>query len=344
LKTATIDLAAARVVGDPVPANFVVNRTSGNGAASFDVARNGTLVYIAPVEENIRSLEWVDREGRRERLPIAPGSFGALAISPDGRRVAFDRTRNGSRDVWIFDIERSTLTQLTDSPAEDLLPQWSTDSRRVFFASFRGGNADVYSQPADGAEPARVEYADKGSQMPVGVLSDGSGLIVSNDFRDLALLDFAGKPLQFLLRGGPVERLGHPSPDGKWMAYESEESGNQFEVFLRPFPDAERQREKVSLNGGRYPLWGPSGSNELFYLALNGDIVSVPVTLAPTLRIGKPTKLFTWYSPGTGPTGMLFDVSPKDGRFLMAWRDNVPPLPVISVVLNWGQSSMNDER
>ena len=93
------------------------------------------------------------------------------------------------------------------------------------------------------------------------------------------------------------------SPDGNWIAYESNESGNQFEIFLRPFPDVSGRREKVSIDGGRFPLWGPKGSGELFYVDLNGGMMAAAVKLSPSLSLGGVTKLFDWEKPRRGPVG-----------------------------------------
>jgi hypothetical protein len=138
-----------------------------------------------------------------------------------------------------------------------------------------------------------------------------------DSFRDTDVLDVA-KPdrLHLLLHSDADERLAQPSPDGRWIAYESNESGSRFEIMLRPFPDVGSRREKVSANGGRYPLWGAKGT-ELFYVSLDGEMMSVPVTLAPTLELGRPTRLFDWLKPPAERSGRPYDVSPLDGRFLM---------------------------
>ena len=111
--------------------------------------------------------------------------------------------------------------------------------------------------------------------------------------------------------------LGVVSPDGNWVAYESDESGNQIEIFLRPFPNVSGRREKVSIDGGRYPVWGPKSSGELFYVDLNGGMMAASVTLSPGLSLGRVTKLFDWEKPPRGISGRAYDISPVDGRFLM---------------------------
>jgi hypothetical protein len=162
-------------------------------------------------------------------------------------------------------------------------------------------------------------------------------VIVYDRFRDLAILDLATpNHLEPLLHSKFDERLGQVSPDGKWIAYESNESGNQFEIVLRSFPDVNRRREILSINGGRYPRWGPKDLHELYYLSTDGAIMAVPITLSPALVLGTPKKLFDWQKPIRGRSGLLYDVAP-DGRFLMPKAEApAPDGPTnVSLIYNW---------
>jgi len=215
---------------------------------------------------------------------------------------------------------------------------WSTDSQRVFFSSDRSGTFDVYSQAADGATDARVEYSGPDAQMTSSALPDGSGLVLFEDFKDISVWRQAQPDrLQPLLHSQHREVGGEVSPDGKWIAYESDEEGDVTEIFLRPFPNVGDRRKKVSIDGGRFPLWGAPGSGELFYTDFNGGLMSVTVTSRPSLTLGRVTKLFDWDKPsrvGDSP----YDRSPVDGRFLrtrtVADAGQVATSNV-SVVLNW---------
>ena len=133
------------------------------------------------------------------------------------------------------------------------------------------------------------------------------------------------------------DRLAQVSPDGKWFSYESDESGGQFEVLLRSFPDPTVRRVQISNGGGRYALWGPKGSNELYYVRPDGAMMAASVTLEPELRLGTVTKLFDWQKPPATRSGRPFDVSPTDGRFLVTKTvtPNAGGPTQVSVVLNW---------
>ena len=163
-------------------------------------------------------------------------------------------------------------------------------------------------------------------------------MIVSENFNDISVLTLARPDrLEPLLHSAFNEWLAEVSPDGNWIAYESDESGDQFEIFLRPFPNVLGRKEKVSIDGGRYPLWGPKGSGELFYVDLKGGMMSASVKLSPSLSLGRVTKLFDWEKPPRGTSGRLYDISPVDGRFLMTKpaTEGSSGAINISVVLNW---------
>jgi Tol biopolymer transport system component len=251
-----------------------------------------------------------------------------------------DVGRTGAnRDIWILDLKRLTQVRLTDGPTEDMLPLWSLDGRRIFFASDRGGNFDIYSQAADGATGAKLEFASPAIQAPQSFTPDGTRLIILDKFTDTAVIHLAqsDRRLEQLLHSESEERLGQVSPDGKWIAYESDESGDKFEIFLRPFPNVSERREKISINGGRFPLWGLKDSDELYYVNLEGEMMAASVKLSPDLKLGGVTKLFDWVKPPVGRSGRQYDISPIDGRFLMTKpaAQNADSPTYASVILNW---------
>jgi serine/threonine-protein kinase len=308
------------------------------GATEFAFSDTGTLVFLGPREPNavaLQSLMWIDRQGAEEPLPFEPGPYGYPRVSPDGTLVAMDMRSGDNRDVWIWDLRRSSLTKLTSGATEDMMPLWSNDGRRVYFSSNRAGTFDVYSQPADGATDARVEVSAPGFQTPLSLTPDGRELVVYENFHDVSVLDIARSDLRPLLHSDVEHRLAEISPDGNWIAFESAESGGQFEVFVRPFPDVSARREKVSVNGGRYPRWGLPDSGELYYVDLDGAMMAVSMELAPALRVGTATKLFEIDKPPPGVTGRPYDISPLDGRFITTKVTPRGNDVAVSVVLDW---------
>ena len=340
LKAVRFDPKAQQVLGDPVTfADLDVATAADNGAADFGLSDAGTLAFMsqAAVPGTLRTLQWIDRKGQRQPVAIEPGSYGYPRLSPDGHRVSLEMTRGGNRDIWILDLDRVSLSRLTDAPTEDLLSGWNRDGQRVFFSSNRSGNFDIYSQPADGATGARLELARPGTQMLTSITPDGQQLIMYEDFKDLLVLDI-GHPesVRPLLNGAANERLGSVSPDGRWLVYESDEAGKQIEIFVRPYPNVGDRREKISVNGGRFPRWGPRGSDEMYFVNLDGEMMAASVKLSPTLTVGAVTKLFDYQKPPAGVSGIPYDVS-SDGRFFTAQTmpsDTTAPTQV-SVVLNW---------
>ena len=343
LHAVAFDTSTGAVTSKPVAfADVEIPVTPDNGAANFAISDTGTLIFAPLPRTGLRTLAWLTRQGHREPLPLEPQSYGYAMVSPDGSRIAVERTTRGNRDIWVVDLKRMTQTQLTDGPTEEMVPVWSADGTRVFFGSRRLGNFDVYSQAADGASPARVDFAAPEFQVPIAATPDGKQLIVLDRFRDLFLLDFARPAqLQPLLQSRFEERLADISPDGRWIAYESDESGKQFEVIVRSFPNVEDRRDVISVGGGRYPRWGPKGSNELYYVRADGAMMAASVRFSPTFELGSSRKLFDWRKPPSNVSGRLYDVGP-DGRFLVteAAETISDRQTEVSVILNWRSTLM----
>jgi eukaryotic-like serine/threonine-protein kinase len=338
LMVSPFDIGPVAAHGDPVATGISVATARDNAAADFAVSDSGTLVSVPPLAPTVRIesiVVWVDREGNETPLPLRPALYNAgLRISPDGTRIALDVSEE-SRDIWILDVPRASLSRLTDGPTEDILPVWSSDGRRIFFASDRAGNFDVYSQAADGSTGPVLELARPEFHAPLSITPDGRQLLVIEEFRDIELLDVESGELRPLLHRDATDWLGEVSPDGAWLAYESNEAGAQVEIFLRPFPDVDSQREKVSIDGGRYPRWGPAGSSELYYVAPDGSMMAATVELAPSLRLGETRRLFMAERPASGVSGRPYDVAP-DGRFLLTRPETATPIELgLDLVVNW---------
>ncbi len=338
------DLDTLEVMGDPVTLTEAAVAVKRAGGAEFDLSMAGTLVYLPARSEGIYTLVWVDREGREEALGAPALGYIYPRISPDGTRLAVDMRRGGNRDIYIWDFERENMTRLTNHPTEDLFAVWSRDAQRIFFSSNRNGIFNVFSRAADGAGPAELILESPRVHMLNSLTPDGSRLVIAEEvsatggdgFDIVALTVGEPRTIEPVLATTYTEYGGEVSPDGNWLAYQSDDNG-QMEVWVRPFADVNRRRIKISVTGGLQPMWGPDG-NELFYRNLAGDMMAVPVQFLPDFTHGAvreafPKRGFTISTAG----GRHYDISPIDGRFLIRKpvEDSSGAGENIAVVLNW---------
>jgi serine/threonine-protein kinase len=314
------------------------------------VAADGTLVYVPGglVATPQRTLVWVDRRGREEALAAPPRAYRYPRLSPDGTKVAVE-AQDQEGDIWIWDLGRQTLTRFTFDPTQDIYPVWTPDGRRLAFRSMRGGPPNVYWQAADGTGAVERLTETPNEQAPYAVTPDGKRLVLRQDGPktggDLMVLTLDGaRRLTPLVQTTFNERNGEISPDGRWLAYESDESGRE-EIYVRPFPDVNGGRWQVSTGGGSEPLWARNG-RELFYRGPSGVLLGTTVAVegSGSFRAGTPTKLVeTRYYAGAGSgaaPGRTYDVSPDGQRFLMLREggrsdQTAPPPPSIIVVQHW---------
>ena len=304
------------------------------------MSTNGALAYIPEIADFAkRSLVWVDRQGREESITAPPLEYAYPRVSPDGTKVALD-VRGESNDIWIWDLARQILTRLTFDPGFDRGPVWSPDGRRVAFSAARDGAANIYWQAADGAGSAEGLTQENRASLPQSFSPDGKHLVFSQPDstpRDLGVVMLEGdRKTQLVLNTAFDETNGAISPDGRFLAYESDESGRK-EIYVRPFPDVTGGRWQVSNGGGTRPLWSRNG-RELFYYVAPGTLMAVDIETGPAFVTGPPQKLFTgpYLTPFDSRT---YDVSPDGRRFVMIktaeTADQVAPAPRIVIVQNW---------
>ena len=351
LRAAPFDVDRLALLGDAIPVVEAVG-TAGGGAAEFAVSRNGVLVYQPSGAEADakRSLVWVDRRGQEQAIAAPRRSYVSARLSPDGTRVALD-IRDEENDTWVWDLTRATMTRLTFEPTLDGAPVWTPDSNRIVFASDRSGIPNLFWRAADGTGSDERLTTSTNLQVPQAITTDGKTLVLREDLsgtgRDLRLLtldpaktDRKGETKN-LLDSRFNEDGAAVSPDGKWIVYYSNDSG-QNQVYVRPFPNVGNGRWQVSTDGGARPAWSPTG-RELFYLAAdNATLMAVPVSITPSFSAGTPTKLFTgpWYS---GQTAHSYDVSRDGQRFLMIKEETAaatsaaPPPSRLVFVMNWAE-------
>jgi serine/threonine-protein kinase len=306
----------------------------------FAVADDGTLTYASGGGPSLSTLVWVDRQGRETALEAPPRQYIYPRLSPDGTRVALDVAGSPDRDIWIWDARRRALERFTVDPAGNPLVAWNRDGTQIAFGSDRFGPTNLFLQPADSSvEPQRLLKSDR-LQMPLNFAPDGRLLFseeVPKRGRDIQALSLDGSGrVQSLVHSPALDATAEVSADGRWLAYDSNESG-QFEVYVRPYPDADRARWQVSVGGGRQPLWSRDG-RELFYRDFSGDIMSVPVVLTPTFSAGQAVKLLDgsgYLGGGSFMSARTYDLSPDGRRFLMLKPVTSGATRSLVVVLNW---------
>ena len=255
------------------------------------MSENGSLLYV-PSEGTTgaaRTLVWVDREGREEELRAPPAPYEGPRISPDGRAVAVEVRDPGNTDVMVYDLARETSTRLTFDPGADGWPLWSPDGQRILFSSDRDGAANIYAMAADGTgQPARVTTSTT-NHFPQSWSGDGETLVImAGDPADLQVVSIgADSPPQDLIATEAAEAYAEVSPDGRWMAYMSTESGRP-EVYVRPFPDVDDGKWQISRDGGFAPVWSPDGRELSFRALASLEILVVAVDTEPVFNPGNP--------------------------------------------------------
>ena len=322
--------------------------TTSNGSGDFQVSADGTLVYVdAPTSlaTNARTLVWIDRTGKEEAIAAPPRAYNQPQLSPDGTRVALSSV-DQENDVWIWDFRRSTLTRLTLDAGFDAYPVWTKDGGRIVFSSNRGGQTNLWWQAADGTGAAERLTTSSNNQRSTGMTPNGKAVVfdeaVPTMGRDLEQLALDGShSVTRLLQTRFNEFNGTVSPDGRWLAFESNSSGSA-EIYVRPFPNVAGGQWQVSAAGGRSALWARNGK-ELFYIGAGGTLFRVSVDASGgSWSAGTPVKLFEgpyYLSSANGASGRMYDVSPDGQRFLMikSLNADASAAPAIIVVQHWNE-------
>jgi serine/threonine-protein kinase len=317
--------------------------TSPFGAVDAVVAGNGTLVYVpGGLASARRSLVWVDRMGREAPISAQPRAYVYAQLSPDETRVALD-IRDEEQDVWIWDLARETLQRLSFDPGQNRGPVWSRDGKRLAFSRALDSGEEVYWQAADGSGvPEPLTEKSTRAVGPSDLSPDGAGLLYhpANPPYDIWMVPLTGPRTARvpLLNGPSNESNATVSPDGRWLAYESDESG-RIEIYVRPFPKVDTGLWQVSAGGGTRPHWSRDGRELFFYVAVGttrGALMAVAVESGPSFRAGVPKRLFEGSYPAPNSGRGLYDVSRDGRRFLMIKGEETDSTPKnLTVVLNW---------
>jgi len=331
------DESSLQLQGTPVPIVEGI-RVEGGGAVQYNVGRDGTLMYIAGANSTSSHLVWVDRAGAQVPLDAAARTYYSVRLDATSRVAALDLRDSGDgADIWVLPLGRQTPTRVTFESADDTQPAWMPDGRLVFTSTRDGGNA-LFVQPSDGTgKSVRIGAGpgDAKSQLlsldQATVTPDGKFVLARNG-EDIAMLSVEDKTVTPLIESPFRERNPDVSRDGRWIAYQSDESGKP-EVYVRPFPDVGKGKWQVSEQGGSRPAWAHN-RRELFYLGPDSVMMSVTFEVSgSTFVASTPKRLGTM--PTTPGAHRAFDVAGDDQRFLTIRGETSNERAEINVVRNW---------
>jgi serine/threonine-protein kinase len=334
------------LTGPPVALIEGIGVRAGGFNIDLALAPNGTLAYTTGGTLGSRRAVWVSREGGVS--PVDPawdpqGVISSASLSANGKAMAVDLAREGRRDIWVKQLPDGPFSRITFGDTSSVRPSWSPDGREVLYVVDRSGSGvgPAYTHHADGTGTARLLVASSNNDFGQIVSSrDGRWLVlrtapIGPGSTDILGVKAGDTTLVPLVATPAAEMFPALSPDGRWLAYASNESG-QSEVYVRPFPETATAKWQVSTAGGNEPAWASTG-RELLYVNGKGEMTSAQVTPGATFSLGKQRPLFSttqFARPGPIPS---FSLSPDDQRFLMVREGDNSQQSELIVAENWLQ-------
>ena len=320
--------------GDPAPIFTDVQFSPRIAKAAFAASNSGLLVAQKAGDSGASQLLWFDRKGQETGVALKPGIYGNISLAPNGKLVALDGTDPASQntDIWTYDLENQSAKRLTFDPSIDSLPIWSPDGTRILFGSSRELKFDLFLKDTNGAQDEKLIPQDGPDRFPTDWSRDGKFVLYERG-QDLWFVSLPELQPSPFLKATFTLKTGRFSPDGKWVAYSSNETG-RWEIYVTSFPDA-HGKWQVSTAGGEQPRWRSDGK-ELFYLSADSKIMAVPVTTGTNFDARNPAALFQASPREAGATSeqFFYDVSNDGQKFLINTQLKTATVPM-SVVLNW---------
>jgi hypothetical protein len=345
LMAVRFDLAKMKVIGQPLPVvenvmqafsnNDVINTTAGQ----FAISDTGSLIYVAGglVPDRQNSLVWVDQMGVEQPVTDLRFPFFAPRLSPDGQRIAYG-SQAREHQIYVYDLVRGTNSRLTTEGGA-VYPIWSPDGKRLLFAWQKSLVPNLFWQPYDGSGPMERLTTSELDQNPGSWSSDGKTVALVETFpdvrKDIAVLDMRTGRMTPFLNSQFNEQYPDFSPDGRWIAYTSDESSRN-EVYVRAFPGP-GMKQQVSSEGGIMPLWSRSGKQLFFRSADFTKIMVVDVQIDGVFASSKPRLLFEKPGYTSGDPIRSYDLSLDGQRFLMVRGEQRKPAPATEMIFvqNW---------
>jgi eukaryotic-like serine/threonine-protein kinase len=329
------DLKRFALTGEPTTILSEIQYQPQVRRAVFSVSDSGLLVAQTGSGVAVSQPVWFDRRGNEVGLVAKPEVYGNVSIAPNGRSVAADITDmvGLNTDVWTLDLQRDSSKRLTFDPAFDVVPIWGPDGSRLVFSSNRQINVDLYMKNSDGAQEEKAIAHDDFNKMPNDWTKDGKYILYTRG-ADLWFLTLPELKNSLFLKAASILRNGQFSPDGKWVAYASNETG-KWQIYVTSFPDA-RGKWQVSTSGGEQPRWRADGK-ELFFLSSDSKMMAAPVTIGATFDAGSPAVLFQVNPRMSVSTNdqFTYDVSRDGQRFLILTQLKQSETAPLSIILNW---------
>jgi Tol biopolymer transport system component len=302
---------------------------------SFAVSDSGLLLVQKGGNVSFSRLAWFDRKGNEVGTVGEPDVYSNLLLSANGQSVAVDKTDVGSQntDIWMYDLQRGSTKRLTFDPGLDALPVWSPDGSRVLFTSSRNNVFDLYLKTTDGSQEEKLILATEVDKYPNGWSRDGK-YVLYTEGSDMKYLTFPETKSTVFLKSPATCKNAQFSPDGRWVAYASNETG-KWEIYVTSFPEA-RGKWQISTAGGEQPRWRGDGK-EMFYLSPDMKMMAVPVKTGEGFDAGAPAALFQANPREILATSeqVIYDVDQSGQRFLINTQVKSTETHPITVILDW---------